>query len=134
MNVPELIRQFFAVAALGLEVLGVLVIVVGVFFVSVSRSTLRGVFRLSTSDVHIRYRHLVARPLLFGLDLLVAADIVHTVTLEPSFTNVAALGAIVLVRVFLSWSIAVEVEGRWPWESPNLEERSRARQAVTGGA
>jgi uncharacterized membrane protein len=54
--------------------------------------------------------------LLLGLELLVAADVVRTVALEPTLNNVAILGLLVVVRTFLSWSMSVEVEGRWPWQ------------------
>ncbi len=58
----------------------------------------------------------IGRGLLLGLDLLIAADIIRTVTLEPTLENVAALGLLVVVRTFLSWSLVVELTGRWPWE------------------
>jgi uncharacterized membrane protein len=49
----------------------------------------------------------VGRGLLLGLDLLIAADIIRTVTLQPTLENVAALGLLVIVRTFLAWSIVV---------------------------
>jgi uncharacterized membrane protein len=58
----------------------------------------------------------IGRGLLLGLDLLIAADIIRTVTLEPTLENVSALGVLVLVRTFLAWSLVVELEGRWPWQ------------------
>jgi uncharacterized membrane protein len=64
-----------------------------------------------------RLRNLSARILLLGLELLVAADIVRTVALEPSLESVAVLGLLVLIRTFLSWSLVVEIEGRWPWQA-----------------
>ncbi len=58
----------------------------------------------------------IGRGLLLGLDLLIAADIIRTVTLEPTLENVTALGVLVVVRTFLTWSLVVELEGRWPWQ------------------
>ncbi len=58
----------------------------------------------------------IGRGMLVGLDLLIAADIIKTVTVEPTLENTATLGLLVLIRTFLSWSIVVEVTGRWPWE------------------
>ena len=58
----------------------------------------------------------MGRGLLLGLDLLIAADVIRTVTLQPTLDNVAALGLLVLVRTFLSWSLMVELHGRWPWQ------------------
>jgi uncharacterized membrane protein len=60
----------------------------------------------------------IGRGMLVGLDLLIAADIIKTVTVDPTLENTATLGLLVLIRTFLSWSIVVEVTGRWPWEEP----------------
>jgi uncharacterized membrane protein len=69
----------------------------------------------------------IGRGLLLGLDLLIAGDIIRTVTLEPTLENVAALGLLVVVRTFLSWSLVVELEGRWPWQL----DRKRRRESVS---
>jgi uncharacterized membrane protein len=66
---------------------------------------------------YIEYRSTLGRILLLGLELLVAADVVRTVALEPTLSSIAGLGLLVLIRTFLSWSIVVEVEGRWPWQA-----------------
>ncbi len=58
----------------------------------------------------------IGRGLLLGLDLLIAADVIRTVTLDPTLENVSALGVLVVVRTFLAWSLVVELEGRWPWQ------------------
>ena len=58
----------------------------------------------------------MAKSLLLGLEILVAADIVRTVALDPSLNAIAALGLLVLVRTFLSWALVVEMEARWPWQ------------------
>jgi hypothetical protein len=57
----------------------------------------------------------VRRSILLGLEFLVAADIIRTVAVQPSLENVAVLGLIVLIRTFLSFSLEVEIDGRWPW-------------------
>jgi uncharacterized membrane protein len=62
------------------------------------------------------YRANLGRGILLGLELLVAADIIGTVAVTPSLENLAVLGAIVLIRTFLSFSLEVEIEGRWPWQ------------------
>jgi uncharacterized membrane protein len=64
-----------------------------------------------------RYRSRLARSLLLGLEILVAADIVRTVALQATLNTIIELGLLVLVRTFLSWSIVVEIEGRWPWQA-----------------
>ena len=62
------------------------------------------------------FKMYMARGLMMGLDLLIAADIIKTVTLDPTLENVLVLAILVLVRTFLSWSLVVETEGRWPWQ------------------
>jgi uncharacterized membrane protein len=64
-----------------------------------------------------RYRERLGRSLLVGLEILVAADIVRTVVLEPTLPNVLVLGLLVVIRTFLGWSIVLEIEGRWPWQT-----------------
>lgn len=80
-----------------------------------------------------RFRAQLGNSLLIGLEILVAADIIRTVALEPSLTNVAVLGILVLVRTFLSWSTVVEIEGRWPWKTAEAEERAAESGASGGG-
>jgi uncharacterized membrane protein len=75
------------------------------------------------------YRARLGRALLLGLEILVAADIVRTVTTEPSLRSIASLGLLVLVRTFLSWSIVVEVEGRWPWQDRSRSSASEVKAA-----
>ena len=65
------------------------------------------------------YRLQLIRTLLLGLEVLVAADIIRTVAVSPSLTSVAILAAIVGIRTFLSWSLILEMEGRWPWQRGN---------------
>ena len=61
------------------------------------------------------FRKALGRSILIGLELLVAADIIRTVAVAPSVENVLVLGGIVLIRTFLSMSLEVEIEGKWPW-------------------
>ena len=61
------------------------------------------------------FRKSLGRSILIGLELLVAADIIRTVAVAPSIENVLVLAGIVLIRTFLSLSLEVEIEGRWPW-------------------
>ena len=63
-----------------------------------------------------RYRQDLGRAILLGLEVLVAADIVRTVAFTPTTDSVIVLAMIVAIRTFLSWSLALELEGRWPWQ------------------
>ncbi|MCO6051093.1 DUF1622 domain-containing protein [Mesorhizobium sp. RP14(2022)] len=104
----------------GVEVAGVSVIVLGAVIAAVQALLL-----LRSSDTaHLAYhafRQRLGRTILLGLELLVAADIIGTVAVEPTLQNVLILALIVLIRTFLSTSLTVEIEGRWPW-SPERKE------------
>ena len=60
-------------------------------------------------------RHL-GSGILLGLEFLVAADIIHTVAVQLTFRTVGVLACIVLIRTFLSFTLELEVSGRWPWQ------------------
>ncbi len=69
-------------------------------------------------DVYRLFRRQLGRSILLGLELLVAADIIRTVAITPTLESVAVLAAIVLIRTFLSFSLELEITGRWPWQKP----------------
>ena len=102
-------------AALLIEVLAVAIIVI-----ATAAATVVYVSRLWRRTAGLvgyeQYKVRLGRALLLGLEILVAADIVRTVALEPSLTNIGILGVLVLIRTFLSWSLVVEIEHRWPWQ------------------
>jgi uncharacterized membrane protein len=107
-------------AATGIELLAVAVIV-AMILVSTSLYVFRLLARRADAITYKNYRHQVARALLLGLEILVAADVIRTVALEPTLRNVLILGLLVLIRTFLGWSLVVEIEERWPWQAPRLE-------------
>ena len=89
-------------------------------------------FHLSRRDpgVYRRFRQRLGQTILLGLELLVAGDIVRTVATSPSLTSVAILAAVVLIRTFLSFSLEVEITGRWPWQKREVTAlRSRTQSA-----
>lgn len=108
------IRRAIELSALGIEALAVTVILVAIV-----HGTGRYLFHLQREqgDAYERYKVYLGRALLLGLEFLVAADIVRTVALEPTLQNVVILALLVVVRTFLSWSLVVEIEGRWPWRA-----------------
>ena len=92
--------------------------IVGVAFVAVGGSLglLRAVWeRPGGNSYYIQARRNFGRPLILGLEILIAADIVETVTVDRTLESVAALGILVLVRIVLSFSLETEVEGVVPW-------------------
>lgn len=100
--------------ALWIEYIAVVVITVAVA-IAIVRALLAG-FRLGWEPAFEAFKRYMARGLLVGLDLLIAADIIKTVTFEPTLENASVLGILVLIRTFLSWSLVVEAEGHWPWQ------------------
>lgn len=105
--------QMITVAGEVIDVIGVIAIVVGVLY-ALGDAAIRGLRR--TGPVYARFRRVLGRAILLGLELLVAADIIKTVAVTPTLESVAVLGVIVLIRTFLSWSLEVEISGRWPWQ------------------
>ncbi len=71
---------------------------------------------LAPGEAYRRFRLNLGRAILLGLEFLVAADIIRTVSEEPTLRGVLVLGLIVLIRTFLSFTLTVELEGRWPWQ------------------
>ena len=69
------------------------------------------------------FRSSLGRAILLGLEFLVAADIINTVAVTPTLLSVAVLAGIVIIRTFLSFSLEVEIEGRWPWDRRKGEQR-----------
>ncbi|MFE9202401.1 DUF1622 domain-containing protein [Micromonospora sp. NPDC007230] len=101
-----------------LDLAGVLVIAVGVIMATVV--FVRGWWRTRRLvDVYPPYRQGVGRAILLGLEFLVGGDIIRTVAVSPTFASVGVLALIVLVRTFLSFSLEVEIDGRWPWQGRN---------------
>lgn len=72
------------------------------------------------------YRRSLGRAILLGLEFLVGADIITTVAVEPSFRNLGVLGLTVLIRTFLSFSLEVEINGRWPWQQDAKSDQPRS--------
>tara|TARA_R110000868_G_C10951406_1_gene767830 strand:- start:704 stop:1093 length:390 start_codon:yes stop_codon:yes gene_type:complete len=76
------------------------------------------------------FRRELGRSTLIALELLVAADILRSLVLEPSLSNIAVLGALVAIRTFLSFSIDVELDGCWPWERAKARPQGAAEQGT----
>lgn len=106
-----------------IDVFGVAIIVIGIVWSSLA--LLRRRMREEFCD---SYKIRIGRSLLLGLEILVAADIVKTIALAPSFASLGVLGGLIVVRTFLAWTLVLEIEGRWPWQS----ERRRSALAADG--
>lgn len=122
------VHAFVEHAADGIEAAGVALIVVGLV-VAAGRALLargqRGAERCQ------RLRHDLGRAILLGLEVLVAADIVRTVAFTPTMNGVLLLALIVAIRTFLSWSLALELDGRWPWQRAAASPTRSSNQPAT---
>ena len=101
-----------------LELLGVALLAGGLLF-----GFVRALRAAPGVDRYPRLRHDLGRSILLGLEVLVAADIVRSVALAPSMGGLTVLAAIVAIRTFLSWSLALELDGHWPWQRPQAAAR-----------
>lgn len=110
----ETVEPLIRISAVVLEVAGILVIALGALLSTVTAAS-GYLERRAMVDLYVDYRRRLSRAILLGLEFLVAADIIRTVAIEPTFTSVGILAAIVLIRTFLSFTLEVEVSGRWPW-------------------
>lgn len=112
-NTPEWFDTSLHWISLVIEAVGVLTIVVGAI---VATAQLFAQRRRGGGALYHEYRTRLARGILLGLEFLVAADIIGTVAVKLSLESLSVLGLIVLIRTFLSFSLEVEIEGRWPWQ------------------
>lgn len=98
-----------------IDAAGVAAIVLGIALATVvfAGSAVRAGF---SEELYRGYRRGVGRAILLGLELLVAADIIRTVAVSPSFRSVGVLAIIVAIRTFLSFTLELELSGRWPWQ------------------
>ncbi|WP_290616680.1 MULTISPECIES: DUF1622 domain-containing protein [unclassified Arsukibacterium] len=101
--------------AVAIEMLGI-----GIITIIAVYSLLHGIIRLAKGDsprsIQQEIRQRLGRGILLGLEFLIAADIIHTVAVELTFSTVGVLALVVLIRTFLSFTLEVELTGKWPWQ------------------
>ena len=120
----EQILQLLKQAGMAISVAAAAVIVGG-FALAAARYALH--FRgLSRSQNFDRFKIELGRALIIGLQILVLADVIETITVEPTFQSLTILAVIVVFRTIVSWTLTLEIEGRWPWQPPVAEEQGRA--------
>jgi uncharacterized membrane protein len=115
VSLETIIDHWIRIIGVGVDVFGVLVIVLGIAWSS------RIFFCKGPWEKRYdQYRVQIGRSLLLGLEILVAADIVKTVALELTFRSLGVLAGLVLIRTFLNWTLVLEIDGSWPWRAQNL--------------
>jgi uncharacterized membrane protein len=107
-----------------LELLGVAIIIAGVILATILfvRSGLNG---QGWQVAYEQYRSNIGRGILLGLEFLVGADIITTITAPLTAESVALLGALIAIRTFLSFALETEIEGCWPWQRARLHGNRR---------
>ena len=111
-------KEIMDVVSRGFEIVGIAVLVVG--FLTGLFLALRDLMRGERSGVYRMIRTYFGQSILLGLEILVAADLIRTVAVDPTMQNVLVLGLIVLIRTFLSFSLEIEIDGMAPWRRGRL--------------
>ncbi len=106
-------KEYIDYIAFALEIAGVLIIL-GITIISLVRYVLGK--QSSGERSYQVLREDIGKGIILGLEILIAGDIVSTVTTEPTMDRVLVLGVIVVIRTLLSLSIEVEIDGTWPWK------------------
>lgn len=107
--------EIISIAGYAIEAVGVLVILVGSGIASFN--FIRTYRQAAEGVAYTRFRRALGRSIILGLEFLIAGDIIRTVVVADTLENVAILGLIILMRTFLSVTLHLEIEGRWPWQS-----------------
>ena len=105
-----------------IELIGIAIIAVGAFG-TLGLFAVRIARRENREAAIVDFRSSFGRAILLGLEFLVAADIINTVAVTPTLMSVLVLAGIVAIRTALSFSLEVEIEGRWPWQRPRERRR-----------
>jgi uncharacterized membrane protein len=117
---PEKINTVIEWIARALEIIGVAVIALAFVYAMIRSLRHLGQKR---EDAYERLKVFIGKALMLGLEFLVAADIIRTVIIKPTVEGLLSLGMLVVLRIVLGWSIAVEIEGCWPWRVREEKER-----------
>ena len=124
----SLLAHYIDLIAKIVEVVGVLIMFCGLVFAFYK--AIRSAARF-THDTYVDIRQTVGKSILLGLEVLIAADIMQTVVTEPTLRSVLVLGFIVLIRTFLSLSLQVELEGRFPWQKKTVPSQQNSSAPPT---
>ena len=108
------VLHFLEKASHAISLVGVVVVVGG--FLLAALQYPRWIRRLGAGPAFQVFKVELGRALLLGLEILVVADVIETITVEPTYASLSVLAALVVLRTFVSWTLTLEVEGRWPWQ------------------
>ena len=118
-QIAEQVSTYLERGAGLISLFAVLIIVVG--FVLASVRYARRFRTAALAQNFSQFKVDLGRALLLGLEILVLSDVIETITVKPTFSSLAVLGFLVVLRTFISWTLTLEVEGRWPWQPAESE-------------
>jgi uncharacterized membrane protein len=120
-------ESFIAALTRAVELVGVLALLLGAAIAT--GIFLRGAARSGIASSYQEFRANLGRAILLGLEILIIADIIGTIAVEPDLHNLSVLALIVLIRTFLSFALEIEITGRLPWRgSPDDSAPRPARE------
>src|SRR4051794_25686553 len=119
MEAGSFVTSAAHLTARAMEVSGISVMVLGAL---IATAVFAARWRAGFDAAYRSFGEHLGRAILLGLEFMVAADIIGTVAVEPTFTSLGVLALIVLIRTFLSLSLEVEINGRWPWSARRTAE------------
>lgn len=112
----QIVTTLAVVGATVLELVGI-----GIIFLSTLYSTFKGLYKWlhdsGNPNLFNETRELFARGILLGLEILIAADIIHTVAVQLTLSSLGILAIVIAIRTFLSFTLEVETTGKWPWSN-----------------
>src|SRR5262245_51197876 len=111
LALEDVLGHSLSLLGAGIAVFAALVIVAGLAW-----ATYLFLRRRMAERYYQAYKIRIGRSLLLGLEVVVAADIVRTIAVAPTLLSLGVLAGLVLIRTFLSWTLVLEIEGRWPWQ------------------
>jgi uncharacterized membrane protein len=116
--------QLIKWVAVGIEAIAIGIIVVGAIATTIV-FLVRIIKEGALDDCYRRFRSDFGKAILLGLEFLIASDIVGTVAVGPTYTDLGILALLVVIRTFLSFSLELEITGRWPWQPNTADRRSK---------
>ncbi|WP_026973212.1 DUF1622 domain-containing protein [Aliagarivorans marinus] len=117
-------KSLISVAGYAIEAFGVLVVIIG--SIATTTTFIKTYFKQTKEIAYKQYRRDLGRSIILGLEFLIAGDIIRTVVVANSLEDVGVLALIIVIRGFLSMTLHLEVEGRWPWQPEKSSESAGA--------
>jgi len=114
---PDTVIQSLSVLVQLLELVGAVVLILG--FILATKRWVQNILRLGMRSAIYSYRQELGRSILIGLEILVAATIIKTISVNPSLQNMSYLAVMVVIRTIIGWTTVLEIYGHWPWQKAN---------------